>query len=130
MRNRRNTLLALAIGAVASSACGGGSSGSSGNDTPTPTSPGTPNTPQANTVTATTNITFEPGVLTVAPGESVTFSFQGVGHNVFFDAKTGAPTDIPQILSNTTVARTFSATGSFGYECHVHPGMRGTVVVQ
>lgn len=97
-----------------------------------PTSPSGPNTPAipANTVLATPSNTFDPGTLTVARGTSVTFTFQNVGHNVFFDAAGGAPANIPEVLSNTSVARTFSTTGSFAYECHVHLGMRGTVIVQ
>lgn len=121
-------LVALVVGS-ASGACGGG--GSFGDNSSTPTSPGgTPGTPQANTVVATNNITFEPGTLTVARGATVTFTFQNVGHNVFFDASSGAPSNIADVLSNTSVTRTFSVAGSFGFECHVHPGMRGTVVVQ
>jgi plastocyanin len=49
---------------------------------------------------------------------------------VFFRAQSGAPADIPGINANTSVARTFTTPGSYQYDCHIHPGMRGTVVVQ
>ena len=39
-----------------------------------------------------------------------------------------APSDIPD-RSNTTVDRTFNTAGTFGYDCGLHPGMSGTVVV-
>ena len=128
MRRSIPPLLTLALAA----ACGGGGS-STGYTASTPTSPGTPvtpTTPGANTVLATPSITFNPASLTVTRGTSVTFTFQSVGHNVFFDAVAGAPADIPNVLTNTDVARTFSTTGTFAYACHVHPGMRGTIIVQ
>ena len=134
---RFRSVPAYAFVAMTIVACGGGSDGGAGNYNDSgnggPTSPSTPNTPApppANTVLATPSNTFTPSPLSVTVGTSVTFTFQGVGHNVFFDAASGAPANIPDILSNTSVSRTFSAAGSFGYECHVHQGMRGTIVVQ
>ena len=123
----------FSITAMACAACGGGGSTYGGSDNGTPTSPSAPSSPlapPANTVLATASNTFTPSPLSVTVGTSVTFTFQGVGHNVFFDAAAGAPTSIPEVLSNTSVSRTFATAGSFGYECHVHLGMRGTVVVQ
>ncbi len=133
MPHARRPTATLVIAAWIATACsgGGGSGGSPGGATSRPGStPTAPPGPQANTVTATTSITFNPSVLTVPRGTTVTFTFESVGHNVFFDTQAGAPANIPEVLSNTSVARTFAAAGSFGYECHVHPGMRGTVVVQ
>ncbi|MEA3245115.1 MAG: plastocyanin/azurin family copper-binding protein [Gemmatimonadota bacterium] len=111
------------------SACGGGSGGYS---SPTSTyNPGpTTGGGQANTVIASTYNTFDPTTLTIPKGTTVTFTFQSVGHNVYFDAVTGAPPNIPDVTANASVTRTFSTSGTFGYECHVHPGMRGTIVVQ
>lgn len=128
MLHRRLSAILIAGSTGLAAACGSGGGYSSNSSTPTSPN-GTP-TPAANTVVATASITFDPGTLTVTRGTTVTFSFQSVGHNVFFDSKTGAPADIPNVLSNTSVTRTFEVTGSFGFECHVHPGMRGTVVVQ
>jgi plastocyanin len=85
--------------------------------------------PGPNQVIANTSNAFDPSTLTVAKGTSVTFTFQSVGHNVFFDAATGAPADISAITSNASVTRQFSTSGTFRYNCHVHPGMSGTVVV-
>jgi len=129
------SILAVAILVTTAAACGGGGGGSpyGGGNNNTPTSPSTPNTPAlppANTVLATSSNTFTPSPLSVSVGTSVTFTFQSVGHNVFFDAAAGAPQNIPDVLANTNVNRTFSTAGSFGYECHVHLGMRGTIVVQ
>jgi len=52
------------------------------------------------------------------------------GHNAIFNRSVaGAPPDIPVVM-DTTVARTFSALGTFPFICTVHPGMAGEVVVQ
>ena len=49
-------------------------------------------------------------------------------HNVIFQNKTGAPTDI-QVTSRVTVARQFDVVGQFAYDCTLHPGMSGVVAV-
>lgn len=74
--------------------------------------------------------TFSPFSITIAVGASVRFNITGVPHNVIF-AKTvaGAPADI-NLVSNTVVSRTFSTRGTFPYDCTVHNGMSGQVVVQ
>ena len=106
--------------AAALMACGGSS------DDGDPTGPSQQNA----TVDATPQITFSPATVTIAAGRSVTFRFGSVPHNVFFAAASGAPADITAPTSSASVARTFSTAGTFTYECHVHPGMTGTVVVQ
>ena len=122
------TVRALALFAVtcfAASACGGGGYGS------TPSSPTTPNPPPvADQVNATASLAFDPSTLTTKVGHAVTFAFGSVGHNIFFDAATGAPADIPGVNANTSVTRTFNTAGTFTYTCHIHPGMQGSVVVE
>ena len=68
---------------------------------------------------------FEPKTIEVAVGDAVTWDFKGaVQHNVKGEGgldsgnkKTG------------TYEKTFNAAGEFKYQCTLHPGMRGTVVV-
>lgn len=74
--------------------------------------------------------TFSPFSITIAVGASVRFNITGVPHNVIF-AKTvaGAPADI-NLVSNTVVSRTFATRGTFPYDCTVHNGMSGQVIVQ
>ncbi|HEX7942295.1 MAG TPA: plastocyanin/azurin family copper-binding protein, partial [Gemmatimonadaceae bacterium] len=56
--------------------------------------------------------------------------FGDVAHNVFFDnAPAGAPDAIAGANANMSQARTFTTAGTFEYNCHIHPGMKGTVVV-
>ncbi|MBM3908701.1 MAG: cupredoxin domain-containing protein [Gemmatimonadetes bacterium] len=128
---RARLSVALLVSALA---CGGGG----GSDAPTaPAAPSTPSTPSAptlptapaaNEIIATTANTFNPATLTVARGTVVTFTFQATTHNVIFNNVTGAPTNISS-TSSSSVQRTFSTAGTFGYDCTLHAGMRGSVVV-
>jgi plastocyanin len=113
----RNALLAVVAATLA--ACGGGGYG---------TGPSAP-PGDGRTVSATPSLAFTPGTLTVNAGETVTFAFGGIAHNVFFDAQAGTPADIDGINANSSVARVFNTAGTYHYSCHIHPGMRGTVVV-
>ena len=107
-------------------ACSGG-----GNTSTSPSTTGggsTPTAPAANEVIAGNGTSFNPTTLTVAKGTTVNFTFQATTHNVTFGATTGAPANIAN-TSNQTVSRTFSAAGNFAYQCTLHSGMTGTVIV-
>ena len=85
----------------------------------------------AATVRATPSIQFTPATVTLAAGGTITFAFESVPHNVYFDnAPPGAPANVTTPSTNTTITRTFAAKGTFAYNCHLHPGMSGTVIVQ
>ena len=85
--------------------------------------------PASGTISATPNITFDPSPLNIVAGGTATFAFGSVGHNVYFDAATGAPADIPGVNVNTSVTRVFPTAGTYVYTCHIHPGMTGHIVV-
>jgi plastocyanin len=119
------TLAVIAVTFFAATACGGGS-GISGYGSPPPT----PNPPPADQVNATASLAFDPATLNTIVGHTVTFAFGSVGHNIFFDAATGAPANIPGVNANASVTRTFDTPGTFTYSCHIHPSMQGKVVVQ
>ena len=118
------TLALVTVTCLAASACGGGGYGSSQQ---TPTTPNSP--PVADQVNATASLAFDPSTLNTTVGHTVTFKFGSVGHNIYFDAATGAPADIPGVNSNTSVTRTFDTAGTYTYSCHIHPSMQGKVVV-
>lgn len=72
--------------------------------------------------------TFTPTQTTIRVGQSVLFDFPADQHNVTFAQRTGKPADIPS-TSGQSVTRTFGAAGTFPYDCTLHPGMSGQVIV-
>lgn len=98
----------------------------------TPTMPMDTGTPVAAAdVHATPAEQFTPATVTLTVGGTVTFDFESLPHNVYFDdAPAGAPANITAPSFNTSVTRTFSTAGRYVYNCHLHPGMTGVVVVQ
>lgn len=105
--------------------CGGsGGYGSMGPGNPPPPPP------PGNTVQATNALVFTPATLDVSAGQTVTFSFGSVAHNIFFTAQAGAPANIPGNNASVSVNRVFAMQGNYTYTCQIHPQMHGTVVVQ
>lgn len=88
-------------------------------DDPVPTGTATVNTP---------GFSFSPFTTNINVGQSVVFDIGSEPHNVIFGKVTGAPADIPA-ASNRRISRTFSTAGTFPYDCTLHPGMSGVVVV-
>lgn len=118
----RITRLITTVAAFMAAACGG-SSGGGGISSPPPTT-------NPLTITASTSLAFTPPTLTVSVGDKVTFAFQSIAHNAFFDPQTGAPANIDGSNANTSITRVFTTSGTYHYTCHIHPFMQGTVVVE
>jgi plastocyanin len=85
------------------------------------------------TVQVGPGLSFSPATVTVAPGETVTWSFQAL-HTSTSDEQTGPETWDSGLLSSGTFSHTFQTPGDYPYYCAVHssPGgfaMNGVVVV-
>jgi plastocyanin len=72
--------------------------------------------------------TFTPAQATIRVGQSVLFDFPADIHNVIFQQRTGKPADIAA-TSSQAITRTFATAGTFPFDCTLHPGMSGTVIV-
>ena len=124
----RITRIISASFVVALAACGGGT-GPYGGMTQSPPPPPPP--PAGNNVAATPSLAFTPSSLTINSGETVTFAFGAVAHNVTFDMPDAAtPADIPGNNSNVMVDRALMTAGTYPYHCTIHPGMTGSIVVR
>ena len=110
----------VCLGLAASVAGCGGSGG---------TDPGTTPPPGSTPEVFTPGNVFSPFSLKIAAGDSVRFNITGTSHNVIFRSVAGAPANI-NVVTNTVVVRRFPAKGTFPYDCTVHPGMSGEIVVQ
>jgi plastocyanin len=74
------------------------------------------------------NFTFVPAEITIAPGESVTWTNDdGAPHGLeYADGAKG--TDL--LLPGASFSRQFDRAGTYDYNCAVHPYMTGRVVVR
>ena len=83
----------------------------------------------ATVVAGNSSTDFTPAALVVALDAEVTYSFGTLVHNVTYGSTPGAPANIPN-TTNDDVARTFDTAGDFTYDCTIHPGMSGEVLVR
>lgn len=73
---------------------------------------------------------FNPPVVTVAPGTTVTWTNQdGPTHGVL-SADGGATFKSPPLESGKSFSFTFTKPGTYAYRCLIHSSMKGTVVVK
>lgn len=70
---------------------------------------------------------FTPGVVDVSAGGPVTWTLSSITHNVTFSDPTAPPSIVA--FANGSQSRTFPTSGTFNYQCTLHPGMSGTVRV-
>jgi plastocyanin len=124
-------LLAISSSALALAAAGCGGGG----DDSTSSAPAS-SAPAATGSTATVdmkNIQFNPKTLTVNKGTTVTWTnSDSVGHDVTKETGPGPrfQSGTGDIGSGDTYKVTFNDPGTIKYECTVHPGMTGEIVVK
>ena len=80
-------------------------------------------------VNATQTLVFNPTPVTIRVGGRVNFIFGATAHTVIFEEVADRPDHIVEQSSGKTESRTFTAVGNFNYECGIHDGMQGTVIV-
>ena len=74
------------------------------------------------------NFAFTPGEITIAPGETVTWTNDdGAPHGLEYnDGAKG----VDPLLPGSSFTRRFDQPGTYDYNCSVHPYMTGRVVVR
>jgi plastocyanin len=132
MKRAIGLLLACVALAVVVAGCGGddgeeGGGGSQNSEQPAEESGGGGG--GGGTQVSMEGIKFNPASLTVAVGDTVTWTNNDtVGHDVTGDSfKSGAP---GAMQNGDTFEHTFDKAGTFDYVCTVHTGMEGTVTVK
>ena len=115
---RKGWVVLAAAAMVAASACGGGSAS---------TGPGGGGTPVTASQVSIGNDFFNAPNIVVSAGTTVTWTWNSgqTEHNVTFaDASSGNKS------GGATYSRQFNTPGTFTYQCSLHPGMTGSVLVQ
>lgn len=87
--------------------------------------------PAVTTTTVTVkNFEFSPSQISVAPGTTVTWKFEGPAqHTSTSDAGSALTWDSGLKSPGETFSFTFNEKGTFSYHCTPHPQMMGTVIV-
>lgn len=83
--------------------------------------------PGASTPVAIKDFAFDPAVVTVRAGETVTWISQdGVAHTV---AAQPSAFESDVLDANERYSHAFTTPGTYRYICSIHPSMHGTVIV-
>lgn len=68
---------------------------------------------------------FQPQNVTIGKGDTISWTHPGpASHTVKF-----SDSESPILKNGTSYSRTFDQTGTFPYQCGIHPYMTGTVTV-
>jgi amicyanin len=83
---------------------------------------------QAKTYTVSMkNMAFEPKELTISAGDTVTWTNNDpMLHDVDIDNLGKSP----EMSKGQTYSKTFDKPGTYDYDCDIHPGMTGKIIVK
>jgi plastocyanin len=129
---RRLLLTCGASVALLAAGCGGGGGSGGSNTGANFANTGTPTSGPVTKVSMK-NIQFDPKTITVKQGTVVQWTNDdSVSHDVTKDAGPGPQfsSGSGNLQSGDTYRVKFDAAGTVKYECTVHPGMTGTIVVK
>ena len=87
------------------------------------------NSGAAATVSATDNLAFSPGSVTITHGQVVCWQNSGTVAHTVTDNATGGGVFNSNLPAGQTFVHTFANAGTFGYHCNIHAGMSGTITV-
>lgn len=121
------TLLVFSV-ALLQTGCGGSAATTSAVTTASQTTATTGSSGGGGTKVTMKQFAFNPATVTVRVGDTVTWENQdGADHNVIADDGSFKSADFGQ---GKTFSFTFTKAGTYPYSCHIHPDMKGTVIVQ
>ena len=126
----KRLILILAVSsALVVTGCGSGDDASDSGSTPGTSPAGEPAATGDGVRVSMKGIAYVPESVTVKVGQKITWvNDEGVDHNVV--ANSGADFKSELFGQDGTFEYTPDKAGTIKYECTVHPGMDGTVVVQ
>ncbi|MGR4010307.1 cupredoxin domain-containing protein [Leucobacter sp. 1207-22] len=70
---------------------------------------------------------YSPAEVTVRPGDAVEWIFEG--HSADHDVVADDGSFVSELMREGSYVFVFEKAGTFGYDCSIHPEMRGTVTV-
>jgi plastocyanin len=87
----------------------------------TETQPVTTNTVDIN------GFAFNPDTITITKGTTVTWTNKDSAQHTVTEINNAFSSEL--LNQGQTYSHTFNETGTFEYQCHIHPNMRGKVIV-
>lgn len=94
--------------------------------------PVTPENPPATGETKTVNmmeIAFIPNTITINKGDAIKWTNNDIfEHQLVSD--TGSEIASEKLTKGASYTHTFNTAGEYKYHCSIHPGMKGTIIVQ
>lgn len=70
---------------------------------------------------------YHPAEVTIRPGDAVEWIFQG--HSADHDVVADDRSFVSELMREGSYVHVFEKAGTFGYDCSIHPEMRGTITV-